>query len=148
MAVILKTQYLPEASTTAVLYVDSINSESYMSEMLGIATRFIRENSPCGPIVKSKDHMAKDKKDITTKKDGMWIVPNGTSGISVYKKRTNYGYIYNTSSIDLLFDLIYTKCSKVVPQVYKTTSLFDDFKSELADRVGQYKDRANVTVDK
>jgi len=148
MAIVLIKKYSDNISNIQdqpLVYVDSINSESYLAEMYNYTTKYIRESdeSKNHLIVKRINHMAKDENDIYyNKKDGLWIVSDEKQCIlTLYKKTTRKGYLYNSIYMDKIFTLSYKKCSKIVPQVFKKTSKHDNFKMELAEKVLSFKNR-------
>ncbi|VBB17618.1 hypothetical protein YASMINEVIRUS_81 [Yasminevirus sp. GU-2018] len=148
MATILRTSNLPGAPDSEikvpVIYVDSINCDSYNSEMHNICVRHIRENTVSkDDSFKRDEHIAKDENDIYyKKKDGLYYIPNEkTRTFVVYKRTTSTGYVYNSTTVEKLFTLTCVECKRIVPQVFKKTTLFDDFSSELRTKVTDYRDR-------
>lgn len=149
MAIVLKTTYESGSvkDTKNEIYVDSIYDESYMAEMYNITVRYIRENIDSVDVagVKRETHMAKSHDDIYyNKKDGYWIVSNERKGeLSLYLRKTSVGRIYNSVYVNKVFDLKYVPCKKIIPQVFQKANKFENFQSELIDRVAMHKSRTN-----
>jgi len=159
MAIILRTDYLNNIATQSkcAIYVDSINTDSFLSEMYGISIRHIRETlevsdktntSTSLPItVKKENHIAIDENDIYYKKaDGFWLIySDKTNTLTLYKKTTLVGTIYNTVCMPKVLELRYETCGKVVPKVFNTEeSQYTKFQNELNNRVTQFRDRAST----
>ena len=80
--------------------------------------------------------MAKDYNDIYyNKKDGYWIIINENTlsekVISLYKRKTNIGMLFNTYSINLVFTLSAMECSRIVPIISNEKNTADNFVDEL-----------------
>ena len=142
-------------SISTVKYVDSINKSSYMEEMFNITIKYIRENSDVNNLVpfKKDNFMAKDYNDIYyNKKDGYWIIINENTlsekVISLYKRKTNIGMLFNTYSINLVFTLSAMECSRIVPIISNEKNTADNFVDELKKKVSLYGSRliANDSV--
>ena len=155
MAVVLKKTYPQGCKNISgtcepLIYIDSINKDNFILEMYNIAIRYIRENVEYikEPTIKRIKHMAKDENDIYyNKSNGYWIVSDEKEKIvSLYHKKTTIGLIYNSIQVDKIFELTCKECPKIVPQVFKKASLFDDFSSELSDRVLKYRERSDVFI--
>jgi hypothetical protein len=161
MAIILQEKYDVDNYINGVidpvLYVDSINEESFIVEMNAIILRYISNNpllsrgqhQGIGATIKSPQSfdnlIANDEDDIYKNKlNGYWIVYNKSKqSLSLYIKHTEIGYLYNGINVNKIFTLTYKKCVRVVPQIFKKTTKFENFSRELADRVGKYKERAS-----
>ena len=146
MALIQKISYTNNVKENkmAELYIDSINEYNYMHELYGIIIRYIRTKTNTIMLFEDleKDHIAKDENDIYYNRPvGYWIVKNSNKSITLYNKTLTTGYIYNSTYIERLFDLEIEKCPKVIPQIKKKTTHFEDFTTELKTNVEQFKNR-------
>jgi len=146
MAAILRTTIVDnKQNTISVLYIDSINRSSWIVEMYNYTIRYIRENSDSvdRPIDRNV-LMAKDYDDIYhNRKDGFWIVADDMNNtVSLYKRCTSIGKLYNSVYIDLIFVLNWSECPRIVPKIFKTTTLFDNFTDELKLSVAKFRDRS------
>lgn len=150
MAVILKTTYGPNQKCVPILYIDSINRDSYMIEMKGALTRFLRDNDPSFNNMVDKKIYFKllsinNINDINNKKLGYYYIINESEQtLTLYEKTLSIGYIYNSYIVKKIFMLQYTVCSKIVPRVFKKTSLFDNFSQELITKVSEFRDRQSL----
>lgn len=139
MATLLKTTFkneLPVSGSINVpeLYVDSINSTSYLTELHNYCAKFIRTNTDSE--TESKSRLVKDEKEISTKDNGYWYTFDEKSQtITMYKKSQSLGYIYNSSIVEKVFTMTYVKCPKVVPKVFTEKNIFNDFSQELKEKV-------------
>lgn len=154
MAIVLKNTYsnniLTETQNEPILYIASINTDGYALEMRNIIVRYIRETLnentsekySCNKYMEIKyiNHLAKDENDIYyNKEDGYWIIENEKEhNIILYQRKKIIGFVYNTIQINKLFSLTYKECPKIVPQVFKKTTEFDNFVNELTNRVATY----------
>ncbi len=152
MAVVLKNTYTKNLAGTSepLIYIDSINKENFIVEMYNIVIRYIRENTEYikEPSIKRIKHMANNENDIYyNKSSGYWILSNEKDNIvSLYLKKTIIGFVYNSIVVEKVFELTCKECQKIVPQVFKKSTLFDDFSSELSDRVSKYRERSDVFI--
>jgi len=133
---------------TPILYVDSMNYSSFAAEMYSYTTRSIREQlgkDYNGEPVIREEHMAKDENDIYhNKTDGYWIVCDEEKKIlSLYKRETSVGNIYNSVYVTKTYTLTCTECPRIVPKVFKETTIFEDFTSELKKTVRSYRTRTD-----
>ena len=148
MATILKETFNNNVSTglaKPVLYVDSMKPNSYVFEMYNMTVRYIREKKETDglSIIKRQDHMAKDENDIYyNKKDGYWIVSDEKK-VTLYQKHTRVGNIYNSYDMNKIYVMTCHECPRVVPQVFKKSTLFDDFSNELKDSVRKFRERSD-----
>lgn len=156
MAFVVMTSYIKgnvefEDTVKPVLYIDSPNRESDPREMMSWCMRYIREHS----IINDKNeerkldsYIVKMVEDIQKMEDGYYMTyDNKKRIITLYRKYTIKGYFYDGTHIDKIFTLKSVEGSKVVPQVLKTTSKFEDFSNELKATVQAYRDRSNITND-
>jgi hypothetical protein len=153
MAIVLRTHYLQNtpSSTEAVIYVDSINKDSYVAEMYNLCIKYIREkmdifNTQC-VIFKRENFMACDEKNIyNDKQDGFWIIADEKERIvTLYKRITYRGrWFYDSTYIEKIFTLTCQECSKIVPKVFKKSTLYDNFTQELTMKVSTFRDRTNT----
>ena len=136
MAAIIKTNYAQnvQGSVEALTYIDSINKESYMTEMYTICLKYLREKKEMDTNIlhfeplKRERLMAGDEKDIWyNKNDGYWIIETDNHTLTLYQRQTLVGKIYNSTLVDKLFTLTYSECSRTVPKVFEKTSPFDNF---------------------
>ena len=152
--VVMKTtydEYGQQVSYKPVLYVDSINGIGQMAEVYGLTIRFIRENTHSVPSVqgnvidvKRENHVAKDEKSISKKPNGYWFVADEKNrSLTLYKKTTTAGYLYSYPTVQKVFMLNCSECPKVVPQVGKKNTLFEDFSQELISKVAEHAKRTN-----
>lgn len=152
MAIILRTHYLQNvaSSTEAVLYVDSINKDSFVAEMYNVCVKYIREKTDTSnkqnTVFKRENFIVGDEKKIyTDSQDGFWIVSNEKERIiTLYKRITYRGRIYNSTYVDKIFTLTCQECPKIVPQVFKKSTLFENFTDELTARVSTFRDRTDA----
>src|ERR1044071_4024447 len=107
MAVILKTPFLQNGTMGPVdpmLYVDSINKDSYIAEMYNLCINYIRENTKSPSITEFKrDHyMAINENEIYyNKTDGFWIVGNEKDKVvTLYMRKTLTGIFYNSTLVE------------------------------------------------
>lgn len=149
MAIILRTPYLQEVAGAIepVEYVDSINKENFVSEMYNICIKYIRENTVDSDkkviTFKRKNFTAKSENDIYyDKTDGFWMIANEKERvITLFKRKTLVGRIYNSILVEKIFKLECKECPRIIPTVFVNTSLFDNFSKELSDRVADYRER-------
>lgn len=152
MAIVLRTSYHQNVAfpTECAIYVDSINKDSFVAEMYNFCVRHIREKTDTSNsqnvIFKRENFMAEDEKNIyKDKKDGFWIVANEKDKIiTLYKRVTYRGRIYDSTYVEKQFTLTCQECPKVVPQVFKKTSLFENFTEELTAKVSTYRNRTET----
>lgn len=156
MAAIVKTDYTSSMpDSIPVLYVDSMIERSFDVEMKSLMSKYIRTLSTTttatnnthdakdvGSVTIGK-YLAKDENDIRyNKNDGLWVVDDRTNtSLTLYRRKTNHGYLYNTVDVSKKIKLSFHKCKRVVPQILKKESLFDTFQNELASKVSEYKNK-------
>lgn len=141
-------------SATPVFYVDSMNQGSFVAEMYSYTVKFIREQLDesnqykGGPVIRT-ECMAEDENDIySNKPDGFWIVSDEKANIvSLFKRTTSVGSLYNSVYVSKVFTLTCTECPRIVPKVFKQTTLFDNFTSELKQSVSAYRNRSDSLSD-
>lgn len=149
-----------------VSYVDSINENSYPTEMHNICIRFIRETmkkKKSDKLIFTRDeHCVKEEKDISNKSDGYYYIKKeiiqskenimendsikeSTFTFVVYEKNTYKGYFSTYPVVKKLFTLTSFLIIKIVPKVcsIKTTTTFDDFDAELKHKVTEYRNRTS-----
>ena len=144
MAIIVRTPYTQNIAQPIepLLYVDTINRSSYVAEMHGIVTRYLRDT--IGREIKLDTHMAENIEQITFSKDaGYWVVGHPDT-VTLYKKTILVGILYNGVGVEKVFGLTAYQCPRVVPRVFAKSSPFDNFKNELSQRVTAYKTRAQL----
>lgn len=152
MAVILKATYENETRGLfePTVYVDSINKDSYMAEIYNQTVRYIREHTPVinGRIaeIRRENHKVRDEKAIGSKPDGYWFVSDEKNKtLTLYKKTTKVGYIYSSVYITKVYEMKCSECPRIVPQISaKKTSLFDNFSTELSERVVAFRERTDA----
>jgi hypothetical protein len=146
MSVILKKDY-PNEEEYPILYVDTINESSYMTEMVSITVKWIRENLDEIRETKAINHIALTEQNIRTKKDGYWFVTNDKyKMLTLYRKKTILGYLWNTQVIEPIFVLRYTAIPKIVPMIGQKVSKYDSFVGELSQKVDQYRSRKDLEI--
>jgi hypothetical protein len=154
MAVILKTSFTlnntPEP-IEPVLYVDTINKDAFVAEMYSFCLGHIRKNTDTtDPSVVSKikreNFIVDNENDIYyNKKDGFWMISNEkTKVVTLYKRTTLVGYLYNTIEVKKIFTLSCIECPRVVPRVFTKPTLFDNFAEELSMSVANYRSRTDT----
>jgi len=151
MAIILKTPYLQEVagSIEPVEYVDSINKDSFVAEMYNLCIKYIRENTVETDnkvtTFKRENFSAKSENDIYYDKvDGFWMIANEKEKvITLFKRKTLVGRIYNSTLVEKIFKLECKECPKISPKVFVKTSVFDNFSKELSNRVADFRDRTD-----
>ncbi len=158
MAAIIKTTYTHNevALVQAMTYIDSINKESYLTEMYSICIKYIREKNEnelndtkknnYKPMIRDQI-LAKDENDIFYNKvDGHWIIETEKNKIiTLYQRRTLNGIIYNSTLVEKLFSLTYNECSRTVPKVFeKPQTPFENFSKELSEKVIAFRDRLDI----
>jgi hypothetical protein len=68
-----------------------------------------------------------------------------SQSLTLYIKQIVSGFIFNSINVSKIFTLTYKKCARVVPQIFKKTTQFDNFSLELANRVEKFRERsANI----
>lgn len=159
MAVILRTTHQYQSGTSdsennnPILYVDSINRDSYISEMHNMCVQYIRAKSintiefiSINDDVSRNERIAKDESDVYyNKKDGYYYTINEDTRVFVmYNKNTYPGYIMDTITVEKLFTLTCVECKRIVPQVFKKNTVFEDFTAELKTKVMDYRDRTLI----
>jgi hypothetical protein len=152
MAIVLRTPYLQNVAgcTESAFYVDTINKNSFIAEMYNLCVKYIREKTNTSNlhngVFKRENFMASDAKNIYyDKEDGFWIIADEKERIiTLYKRITFRGRIYNSTYVEKLFTLTCQECPKIVPQVFKKTTLFENFTEELTAKVLTYRDRTNA----
>jgi len=136
MATIIKTE---KNVITPVLYIDSINSDGYLNEVLNIVKVYLHKNN----IVYTNDMCIKSVNELKQKNNGYWIISTNDT-IKLYKKYISTGYIYNSVIEEEVFELKFVKCPKFVPQVLTPKkTLFENFSSELKFRVNELNKKMN-----
>lgn len=153
MATVLKTQdnHGVNDALECVFYIDSINKESYIAEMYNYCVRYIREKTDISNsepmIFKREKFMASTETEIRNEKeDGFWIIGDEKNRIvTLYKRLTYAGRFYDSIYVNKVFTLTCQECSKIVPQVFKKSSLYEDFTEELTARVTTFKNRTDTT---
>lgn len=149
MAIVLRKDFIKTLSESDVpyplLYVDTINENGIVNEMYNLTMAYIRTNieEEDSRQYKREDFIAKDYNDIYyNKTDGFWILYDKNNNIlSLFKKETHVGYIYNKIYVTKQYEITYKKCPRLVPRVFKKSDKFADFDTELKTRVNQYKNR-------
>src|SRR5947207_1139886 len=125
MAIILKTPYTQNIANNQepLIYVDSINKESFVAEMYNYCIKYIREkriaSNTATSEYKREKFLAKDETDIyKNKPDGFWIVSDEKNRIITLCSRITYrGRIYDSTYVEEVFTLSCKECAKIVPQV-------------------------------
>jgi len=128
---IIYIKYYKTNTTEAYCYVDSLNETSVFNEMNKIALQHIKENIVKDDVwLKLDKFTLKDVSELTTAKDGYYIVFD-KGCLTLYKKITLDGYIYNSVYYNRIFKLSSVKCKKVIPKVEIENSDWQKFKLEL-----------------
>lgn len=144
MSTIIK--YIFENKTTLpILYIDSINKNSHITEMINYLLRYIRETTHT-EIVNRDNYIANDSDDIyKNKKDGYWIITNEQKNeVILYMRETIKGILYNSIYVNEIFRLNSYECPRIVPKILTKTTLFENFTDELKATVHNYKTRTVV----
>lgn len=154
MATIMKTNYHNNYALVAecAVYVDTINKDSYVAEMYNMCIKYIRTKTVINDesiVYKREKFLAIDETDIYYNKgDGYWIVANEKDKIITLCKRVTFkGMIYNTIYIEKIFTLTCNECPKIVPKIFKKPSTFETFTEELTTTILAFRNRTN-TLDK
>lgn len=145
MATIFKYDHLKGDTLTPVVYVDSINQNSYPVEMHNICIKYIRENNfdiSIDSPSKRFANIVKTQIDINDKPDGYYYTVDEKNLIfTMFKKHTSVGYFYTSVNVSKLFTLTCAECPRIVPQVFNKPTLFEAFTDELKFRVEDFKNR-------
>lgn len=155
MATIVKTLYIKDIVTSMipVCYIDTINKNGFMAEMYNWCMRYIRENSDADKTTKTiydqnfkrENYMATDQQNIyNNKEDGFWFVVNEKeTHITLYKRETYKGVIYNSTYVTKILTLTCHECPRIVPQFVKERTLFENFSDELNAKVATHRKRTD-----
>jgi hypothetical protein len=129
-----------------VFYVDTINKDSFITEMYGYCIRYIRERIAADSKVEHKKYLARDENDIYYNKlDGHWLISDEKNKVvTLYVKTTWHGWVHNSVTVKKIFMLTCKECPKLVPRIPKKKSMFEDFTQELTEKVLIYRDRNNL----
>ncbi len=99
-------------------YIDSNDQNLYLSEMLKICIKYIKDIDKS--FKPENKIFAKDLDDIyNNKNDGFWIVHRKIRDeikMYVYQRETKVGILYNTYEVHNHFDLMTIKCPKIVEE--------------------------------
>jgi hypothetical protein len=147
MSVVTKQLYNPPSSEP-VMFIDSVNMNTYLVEMYSICNRHIRNNDKTindnNPL-KKETLIVKDEESIKTKEDGFWIIADEKNYvITLYKKTTISGYLYNYPTIEKVFTLTCKTCPRVVPQLFEKTNNDYSFIKELNNKIQDYAERNRI----
>jgi hypothetical protein len=128
------------------IYIDSINTSSYMKEMISYTLKHIREVSGADYFdsitdLKPSDHMAKNEQQIyKSKKDGFWIVTDELyDTLTLYKRETSTGTLWNSVYVSKIYSMRIVKCPKIVPKVFEKVDKHQSFIAELRTQVEKIK---------
>lgn len=129
-----------------IVYVDSICESSYIESINSMAMKKIREMNSEAMIYGSSDitpHLAKSKIEISAKPQGIWIIKSDNPyRLQIFEKKISVGILYNSCTIDEIYDFSYAKCKRTVPHIVVKPNGFELFENELEDVVHQFKYRA------
>jgi len=66
---------------------------------------------------KKEDYIALNERDIRdNKSDGLWILRNEKNmNITLFRKKTSHGVVYNDVCVEKIFVLTCEKCEKIIP---------------------------------
>ncbi len=126
------------------VYIDSINTSSYMKEMISYTLKYVREVSGADYFdsvtdLKPSDHTVKTEQQIYQKKDGYWIVADELYDVlTLYKKETNVGTIWNSTTVKKIYTMRLVKCPKIVPKVFEKVDKHQTFVNELREQVQKF----------
>lgn len=144
MAVVLLKDY-KKATTDPVLYIDSINPNSYINEIISYTLMYIRNSYRFEGEGKRENFEVMKREEIYSRNDGYYFLLNNETLI-LYRKITLEGYIYNGVYIDRVFKLTYKLINKVVPK-NKIDKKIGDELDELINRKLEKLEFDRVSLD-
>ena len=65
--------------------------------------------------------------------------------LTLYKRTTSVGRIYNSTYVEKVYELHYEDCSKVVPKIFTTQTKFETFQLELSERITNMKTKPKTS---